>query len=89
MSDTLTDDEKNSLNDHDPSEQGVKRRGRPPKVEASDLVSVMVIAAGDGRISKGTHVAGVGDDTYARKDVFQCPPEIAEALQKRGFVEIE
>lgn len=87
--DTLTDAEKMALADNDPAEQGVKRRGRPPKVTDGDMVSVMVIAAGAEKISTGVHVAGKGDEFHPRKAVFQCTREQAEALQARGYVEIE
>jgi hypothetical protein len=87
----LTDDERASL-EEEAAEAAPKRRGRPPKEDGADragYVKVMVIAAGDGRISTGEHIAGIGDLTYARKDVFECPRPMAEALQARGFVEIE
>ena len=65
------------------------RRGRPPKVVPEGFVTVTVTKAGDGKISTGEHVAGVGDVTYKRGDKFQCSPETAAALEERHFVETD
>jgi|GEM_PF-2891620 len=78
------------------------RRGRPPAVsdEAVETPEVAeairpgyvrcrVLKAGDAKISTGEHLAGVGDLTYAWKDVFETPRPIGEALEERGLVEID
>jgi len=80
------------------------RRGRPPAVseETPEVVAettsepippgyvrCRVLKAGDGKISTGEHLAGVGDLTFAWKDVFNMPRPIGEALENRGLVEID
>lgn len=66
------------------------RRGRPPKVAEDDgMVWVTVTKAGDGKVSTGEHVTGVGDQTYARGARFRVPPETAAALEARHFVETD
>jgi len=80
------------------------RRGRPPvnRDEAGETVEAVaeaavppgyvrcrVLKAGDGKISTGEHLAGVGDLTYARNDVFNMPRPVGEELENRGLVEID
>lgn len=57
--------------------------------EAPDTVSVRVLKAGADRISMGVHATGIGDAHYKRGDVFSVATSIAQALEERGFVEIE
>lgn len=64
------------------------RKAKAPEVPAG-YVLCRVLKAGDGKISTGEHVAGHGDLTYSRNDVFAVPRFQAEALELRGFVEFD
>lgn len=55
----------------------------------SKLVTVRVMKLGHDKISMGQHVGGFGDAYYERGDSFAVAQDIAEALEARGFVEIE
>ena len=55
----------------------------------ADMVSCRVLKAGDGKVSMGTHIAGIGDAFYERNETFRVEREIAVALEDRGYVEIE
>lgn len=54
-----------------------------------DVVSCRVLKAGDGRVSMGIHIAGVGDAFYERGETFKIERSIAADLEDRGLVEIE
>lgn len=56
----------------------------------SGRVSVRVLPKGDGKISKGIHVPGVGDLSYVKGDsISDVPLRRAEELEAKGYVEIE
>lgn len=56
----------------------------------TELVNVRVLPLGDGKISMGQHVGGVGEVYYARGEVISdVELPIAEALEARGFGEIQ
>jgi len=59
------------------------------KPKTPDQVECRVLPLGDNMISTGEHVEGVGDLTFDRGDVFKAPREIAEGLERRGYVEIQ
>lgn len=61
------------------------REDAPPP----DMVSCRVLKAGDGKVSMGEHVAGIGDAFYERGETFTIERSIGEALENRGLVEIE
>lgn len=66
------------------------RRGRPPKAEAPEgLVWMTVTKAGDGHISTGEHVAGVGDVTFKRGERFLAPAASVEALEAKHYAETD
>jgi hypothetical protein len=52
-------------------------------------VRVRVLKKGHGQVSMGEHVTGLGDLTYDFGETFDMPQSIAEALEDRGFVEIQ
>ena len=52
------------------------------------LVGVRVLKRGDGRISTGKR-KHTRDAFYAKGDTFRMDPVSAEALEERGFLEIE
>jgi hypothetical protein len=52
------------------------------------MVSCRVLPLGDGAISAGRHVDGIGELTYERGETFAAAGDIAQALEARGFVEI-
>ncbi len=55
----------------------------------ADMVDVRVLPKGDGMISNGEHDPEGGDLVYERGDVFSVEKSIAEALEERGFAEIQ
>lgn len=54
-----------------------------------DLVECRVLKAGDGKVSMGEHIGGIGDAFYEKGEKFMTERVIATALEDRGFVEIE
>lgn len=58
----------------------------PPPV---DTVTCRVTKTGDGKVSMGEHIAGLGEAHYEFKEEFQIAKDIAEELEQRGFVEIQ
>lgn len=69
------------------------RRGRPPKPETPETPEGMawmtVTKAGDGHISTGEHIAGVGDVTFKRGDRFLVPEASVEALEAKHYAEAD
>ena len=63
-----------------------KTTAAKPKPKKTTL-TCMVLKAGADRISTGEREAN-SDIYYPRKAEFECEPDIAKALQERGFVEI-
>lgn len=61
----------------------------PQVVEQQPLVSVRVLPKGDGQISTGEHDPAGGDLVYERGDVFEVALDIGQALEERGFAEIQ
>jgi len=58
------------------------------KPEAIPIVQARVLPMGDGKISMGVHVPGVGEAHYERGETFSVIETVALALEDRGFVEI-
>lgn len=56
---------------------------------AEKIVGARVTKKGDGKVSMGEHIAGLGDLTYDRNEIVRFPETIALALEERGWVEIE
>lgn len=54
--------------------------------EAVPTVECVVLPMGDGKISMGEHVAGLGEVHYEEGEAFPVLLPIAEALKARGFV---
>lgn len=63
----------------------LKRSEKTPQGRAT----VRVLPKGDGKISKGIHVPGVGDLRYVKGDTFSVPLARAKALEEQGYVEIQ
>lgn len=56
---------------------------------APDLVDIRILPLGDGKVSMGIHIAGVGDAHYEKGEIAKgWLRENAEALEARGFAEI-
>lgn len=53
------------------------------------LVRVRITKLGDGKVSMGEHVPGVGEAYYLWKETPEFPRHVALALERRGLVEIE
>lgn len=58
------------------------------KPENIPIVQARVLPMGDGKISMGIHVPGVGEAHYERGETFSVIETVALALEDRGFVEI-
>lgn len=57
--------------------------------EVPDLVDIRILPLGDGKVSMGVHVAGIGDAHYEKGEISKgWLRENAEALEARGFAEI-
>ena len=56
--------------------------------ERADLVTVRVTEEGGGKISRGVHHGGVGEDHYEEGETFQAERRNALELKKRHYVEI-
>lgn len=68
---------------------GAQALKKEDAVEQKGHVSMRVLKAGDGKISKGVHVPGVGDLKYKQGDVIDgAKAHLAAQLEDRGFVEI-
>ena len=62
----------------------------PKKNEArADGVLLRITKFGEGKVSTGRHQAGAGDACFAAGTVTELPRPIAEALEARGFGEIQ
>lgn len=77
-------------------EEALKKRAARQRVAQAqgevpppELVMCRVLKNGDGKISMGQHVAGIGDAFYEKGEKFSVERPIAEALEDRGYVEIE
>lgn len=57
--------------------------------EAVKVVTVRVLPMGDGKISMGKHAAGIGEAHYDKGETFSVAEDIADALEARGYVEIQ
>ena len=57
--------------------------------EAADVVKARITKHGDGQVSAGEHVSGEGDVLYEAGEVVVLPRVVAEALEERGFAEIQ
>ena len=57
-------------------------------LEPISYVECRVMKAGDGKISTGEHVAGVGEVHYDRGETFTCVSTTAASYEDRGWVEI-
>ena len=57
--------------------------------EQAGKVSVRVTKKGDGKLSKGIHVPGVGDLTHPQGTILKMNKDVALQLEDRGFVEIQ
>lgn len=55
-----------------------------PKVKAR------VLPMGDGKVSMGVHIGGIGDAYYEKGEIIPALPEpVAKVLEARGYVEIQ
>jgi hypothetical protein len=66
--------------------QAAKRELAP---EVYPIVECTVLPMGDGKISMGQHVAGLGTAHYEEGETFSVETPIAVALYRRGFVNFE
>jgi hypothetical protein len=66
--------------------QAAKTKVAPQTIER---VKVRVLPNGDGKISMGVHIAGVGEAHYERGEVIpNVLKDTAQDLEARGFAEI-
>lgn len=71
----------------------VRERAARQRVNAGlgapeDTVNVRITKLGDGKVSMGQHVPGVGEAHYEWKETVTLPAGVAKALEERGFAEI-
>lgn len=59
----------------------------PPVV--AEMVTVRITKKGDGKVSNGNHIATLGDEYFDTGETPMLPRDTAEALEERGFVEIQ
>lgn len=68
------------------AKQAAKVKEAPQEIRR---VKLRVLPMGDGKISMGVHVAGVGEAHYEKGEVIEHLEEpIAKALEQRGYGEI-
>jgi len=66
--------------------QAAKTQVAPQQIKR---VKARVLPMGDGKISMGVHIAGVGEAHYEKGEIIQDLEEpIAQALEARGYAEI-
>lgn len=53
------------------------------------MVKVRILKFGDGRVSTGDHHSSGGEVLAEAGEFMDIPRTVAEALEKRGFAEIE
>lgn len=58
------------------------------EADPADIVRCRVMKLGDGKVSTGQHVPGVGEVHYERGEEFTGPRALAQELEERGYVEI-
>lgn len=68
------------------AKQAAKRELAP---ETHPVVECVVLPMGDGKISMGEHIAGLGTAHYEEGETFQVELPIALALYERGFVNFD
>lgn len=74
------------------AEEALKKRAARQAVKNElvpkddEIVVCTVLPMGDGKISMGSHAAGVGEAHYDEGEKFSVPKAIAVALYRRGFV---
>ena len=56
---------------------------------AEGVVPLRITKFGGGKVSTGRHLAGTGDEYFAAGAVAELPREVALALERRGFGEIQ
>jgi hypothetical protein len=66
--------------------QAAKRELAP---EVYPIVQCVVLPMGDGKISMGEHVAGLGTAHYEVEETLSVQTPIAVALYRRGFVNFD
>lgn len=54
----------------------------------TNTVTVRILPLGDGMVSTGEHVAGMGDVTFEHRDTTALALTVAEELQRQGYAEI-
>lgn len=68
--------------------RAARQRTSGAVAEPSQLVRVRITKQGDGKVSMGQHVAGVGEAYYEWKEELSLPEPTAKALEERYYVEI-
>ena len=71
------------------AEKAARQAGKAPKTDdPSDIVKCRVMKLGDGKVSTGQHVSGVGEVHFERGEELTIARSIALGLEDRGYVEI-
>lgn len=53
------------------------------------MVKVRITKMGDGKVSMGIHVAGIGEAYYEKGEMVDLPLDVAQRIESRGFAEIQ
>lgn len=70
--------------------RAARQAARPDFVpEKVEIVTCRVLPMGADKISMGIHVSGIGEAHYERGETFEVGMPIAQALEKRGYAEIQ
>ena len=56
---------------------------------APEMVNTRITKMGDGKVSMGIHVAGIGEACYERNEEPELPLDVAQRLDDLGFAEIQ
>lgn len=68
--------------------RAARQRADKGPAEPVVMVPVRITKAGNGKISMGIHVGGVGEACFEWKEETSLPQDTAIALEDRGYVEI-
>jgi hypothetical protein len=67
----------------------LKRAKEAQAAPPPEGVPCRVLKRGEGKISMGEHISGLGDLTYDKGETLTLPPETAAQYEDLGYVEIQ
>jgi hypothetical protein len=57
-------------------------------VDPDELVHLRVTEFGDGKLSTGKHISGLGDEVFEKDDLLTVTADLAVSLRAKGYCEI-